>query len=50
VWGEEEEKLFTFLKSVYLNSSLALDVGRKPLELRFSVRKTMPLWAAATVA
>jgi hypothetical protein len=50
VWGEEGERLFGFLKSAYLNSSLALDVGRKQLGLRFSARKIMPLWAAATVA
>jgi hypothetical protein len=36
IWGEEGRKLFTFLKSVYPSSSLARNVERKRLELRFS--------------
>jgi hypothetical protein len=50
VWGEEGERLFEFLKSVYLDSSLALDVERKRLELKFSARRIVPSLAAVAVA
>jgi hypothetical protein len=36
VWGEEGRKLFTFLKNVYPSSSLAQNVEKKRLGLRFS--------------
>jgi hypothetical protein len=39
VWGEEGERLFEFLRSVYLDSSLALDVEKKQSELRFFARR-----------
>ncbi len=34
-WGEEGKKLFIFQRSIYLNSSLAQDVEKKPLRLTF---------------
>ncbi|HVP92922.1 MAG TPA: hypothetical protein VMS94_04180 [Acidobacteriota bacterium] len=42
--------MFEFLKSVYLDSSLALDVERKRLELKFSVRRIVPSLAAVAAA
>ena len=36
VWGEEGKKLFIFQRSDYLNSSLALDVEKKPCEWKSS--------------
>ena len=42
--------MFEFLKSVYLDSSLALDAERKQLELKFFARKIALLLAAVAVA
>lgn len=42
IWGEEEGKLFAFQRSVYLNSSLALDAVKKPSEWKLFVTKTVP--------
>jgi len=40
-WGEEGRKLFTFLRSVCLNSSLALDAEKKPFEWKFSEKRAV---------
>lgn len=50
VWGEEGKKLFTFQRSVYLNSSLAQDAVRKRLRLIFPEKTAAtPLLNAAAV-
>ena len=36
IWGEEGKKLFTFQRSVYQSSSLALDAEKKPFEWKSS--------------
>jgi hypothetical protein len=50
IWGEEEGKLSAYPRNVYLNSSPAQNVGRKPLELKSSETKVALLWAAEAVA
>jgi hypothetical protein len=48
-WGEEGKKSFVYLRSVCPSFSLALDVEKKRLELKFSEKKVVP-WQVAAVA
>ncbi len=48
-WGEEGKKLFIFQRSVYLNSSLALDVEKKQFVWKSSVMMVTPLHNAVAV-
>jgi hypothetical protein len=49
-WGEEGKKWFVSLKSICPSSSLALNVERKQLELKFLEKKAALWWAAVAVA
>ena len=49
-WGEEGKKWFVSLRNICPSSSLALNVERKRLELKFLEREVALLWVAVAVA
>lgn len=48
-WGEEEKRLFVFLRNVCPSSSLVLSVEKKPLVLKFSEIKSVLSQVVAAV-